>query len=57
MREEGLLLCRIGVRVGGAAAAYAETPPDQRGASEAVAPPTQAVGAGPAQQEAATFKY
>lgn len=53
MSEEGLLFCRVGVGVGGAAAAYAETPPDQRSPPEAVAPPSQAVGAGPANQEAA----
>lgn len=53
MGEEGLLFCRIGVRVGGAAAAHAETPSDQRSPPKAVSPPTQAVGAGPAKQEAA----
>lgn len=53
MSEEGLLFCRIGVRVGGAAAAYAEAPSYQRSPSEAVTPPAQAVRAGPAKQEAA----
>lgn len=57
MSEEGLLLCRIGVRVGGAAAAYAQTSSDERSPPEAVTPPTQAVRAGPAGGRQRAFKY
>lgn len=43
MSEEGLLFCSVGVRVGGAAAAYAETPSYKRSPPKAVTPPAQAV--------------
>ena len=43
--EKGLLLCGIGVGVGGAGAVQTEAAPDQRSSTEPVAPPTETVGA------------
>lgn len=57
MGEEGLLFCRIGVRVGGAAAAHAQTSSDQRSPPEAVTPSPQAVRAGPAGGRQRAFEY